>query len=139
MRTGRCYCGAVRYRLDGALGPAANCHCRFCRRVHGAAFVTAAVVRSANLHLTTGEGAVREYRTREGARYFCERCGGRLFNRPASNPGITMLMLASLDDEPEAGPVVHINVESKAPWYEILDDLPQFPGLPPQAVSVLES
>lgn len=82
---------------------------------------------------------MREYRTREGARYFCERCGGRLFNPPASNPGITMLMVASLDDEPTVGAIVHVNVESKAPWYEILDDLPQFEGLPPQADSALES
>ena len=48
-------------------------------------------------------------------------------------------MVASLDDEPEEGPVMHINVESKSPWYEILDDLPQYEGLPPQAGTVLKS
>ena len=48
-------------------------------------------------------------------------------------------MVASLDVEPEEGPVMHINVESKAPWYEILDDLPQYEGLPPQAETVLKS
>ncbi len=43
-----------------------------------------------------------------------------------------MLLIASLDEEPTSKPVMHINVESKAPWYEILDDLPQFPGFPIQ-------
>jgi hypothetical protein len=137
-RTGRCYCGAVQYRLEGALGPLVNCHCRDCRRAHGAAFATAAVVRSGDLHLTAGESLLKEYRTGGGARYLCERCGGRLFNRPASNPELTMLLVASLDDEPETGPVMHVNVESKAPWYEIRDDLPRFDGLPPQAAAALE-
>ena len=90
------------------------------------------------MRMTSGEAQLREYATREGYRYFCERCGGRLFNRPASNPEITILMVSSLDDEPEVGPVMHLNVESKAPWYEILDDLPQYDGLPPQAGSVLK-
>lgn len=139
MRTGQCYCGAVRYRLEGSLGALVNCHCRYCRRVHGAAFVTVAMVRSSALRITAGEVQVREYPSREGFRTFCERCGGRLFNRPASNPELTMLLVASLDDEPENPPVMHINIESKAPWYEILDDLPQHEGLPPQAGKMLRS
>ena len=137
--SGRCYCGAVQYRLDGALGPLVNCHCRYCRRAHGAAFATAAVVRSAELRITSGEAQVREYPTREGSRYFCARCAGRLFNRPASNPEITMLLVTTLDDEPEQKPVMHVNVESKAPWYEILDRLPQFEGLPPQTGAALKT
>jgi hypothetical protein len=38
----------------------------------------------------------------------------------------------------DRGPVMHINVESKAPWCEILDDLPRYDGIPPGAASVLE-
>ncbi len=139
VRTGRCYCGAVRYELAGSIGPLVNCHCRFCRRAHGAAFVTSCLVRSQDLRVTAGDAQVREYKTAEGLRYFCERCGGRLFNRPASTPQITMVLVASLDEEPTAAPVMHINVESKAPWYEILDDLPQYQGLPPQAKAVLDT
>ena len=131
METGQCSCGAIRYRLDGSLGRIANCHCRACRRAHGAAFATGAVVQSAELKLTAGEDCVSEYPMREGARYFCARCGSRLFNRSASNPEITILILASLDNEPEAGPVMHLHVKSKAPWYEIRDDLPQFETRPP--------
>ena len=46
-------------------------------------------------------------------------------------PGRTALVVATLDDEPTARPAMHINIESKAPWYEICDDLPQFSALPP--------
>ena len=37
---GGCRCGALRYQVDGDLGPVANCHCAFCRRIHGAPFTT---------------------------------------------------------------------------------------------------
>ena len=130
-RTGRCYCGVVRYELAGEPGPLVNCHCRYCRRAHGAAFATVAVVRSDDLRITAGEEAVREYRSAEGSRFFCERCGGRLFNRPLSTPTILALVVTSLDGEPGTRPVMHVNVESKAGWYDILDDLPQFESLPP--------
>jgi hypothetical protein len=49
-----------------------------------------------------------------------------------------MLVVASLNHEPQGVPVMHINVESKAPWYAILDDAPQYQGLPSQAAGVLK-
>ncbi len=131
MRTGGCYCGAVRYELRGEPGPLVNCHCRDCRRVHGAAFAAGSLIRKADLRFTSGEEAVQEYETQNGFRYFCERCGGRLFNRARSAPEFVVLLVASLDDEPTDEPVMHINVESRAPWYEILDDRPQHQAMPP--------
>jgi hypothetical protein len=38
--------------------------------------------------------------------------------------------LGSLKDAPSLRPQNHMFVGSKAPWYEILDDLPQFDGYP---------
>ena len=136
-RTGRCYCGVVRYRLEGNLGPLVNCHCRYCRRAHGAAFATVSLVQTADFRFTSGEEAVREYRNQEGFRYFCEHCGGRLFNRPMSTDKILMLVIASLDEEPQQRPVMHINVASRARWHDILDDLPQHQAFPPGGVSAL--
>ena len=138
MRTGGCYCGAVRYELAGELGELVNCHCRFCRRAHGAAFSTVTLAKSADLRLTAGEAELAEYRHGGGARVFCRRCGGRLFNRPASTERFVSLVVATLDEEPASGPVMHLNVESKAPWYEIRDDLPRFEGLPPGLAESLE-
>jgi len=137
MQTGQCYCGQIRFEVE-AIGPLVNCHCRFCRRVHGAAFVTAGIVATDALHFTAGEELVRRFPSEEGSRFFCSNCGSRLFNRPASNEGITMLLVSTLDAEPAGAPVMHVNVESKAPWYEIRDDLPQYPGLPPGAAATLE-
>jgi hypothetical protein len=136
-RTGRCYCGTVQYALDGELGPLVNCHCRSCRRAHGAAFVTVSAVASAGFRITSGADAVRAYRTAEGFRYFCERCGGRLFNRPQSTDVIVVLVVATLDDEPTGAPSLHVNVGSKAPWYDILDDRPRYDTFPPGGLEAL--
>ena len=38
--TGRCLCGAVRYRATEDPIRAVNCHCGMCRRLSGAAFLT---------------------------------------------------------------------------------------------------
>ena len=38
--------------------------------------------------------------------------------------------LALLDDPP-VRPALHCFVASKAPWFEITDDLPQYPEYPP--------
>ena len=137
-RTGRCYCGIVQYELEGELGALVNCNCQYCRRAHGAAFATVSLVQSAHFRFTSGEEAVRQYRNPEGFRYFCGQCGGWLFNRPMSTAKFFSLVVASLDEEPDQGPVMHINVESKASWYDILDDLPQHEALPPGVRSALD-
>jgi hypothetical protein len=130
-QTGRCLCGTVRYELASELGPLINCHCQYCRRAHGAAFVTLSGVAASALRIVTGEKAIREWRTAGvGSRAFCEHCGTRLWNRAESRQDFLTLVVATLDAEPARGPVMHINVESKAPWYEILDALPQHPAFP---------
>ena len=48
-----------------------------------------------------------------------------------SGGGLISLVVASLDEEPVRGPIMHINLESKAPWYEVTDGLPQHQTLPP--------
>jgi hypothetical protein len=37
----------------------------------------------------------------------------------------------ALDDDPGVRPAAHIFVGSKAPWYEIRDELPRFDEWPP--------
>jgi hypothetical protein len=129
--TGHCLCGAVRYRVDEELGFTANCHCSFCRRAHGAPFVPVSLVARSAFQYTAGEDQTRVFDTSGGgSRVFCTQCGTRICNLPRVMPDHLSLVVATLDDEHAVRPNVHINVESKAPWYEIADDLPQFDALP---------
>ncbi len=48
-------------------------------------------------------------------------------------PSFYGLPLGALDDDPGVKPKRHVFVAHKAPWYDITDDLPQFPELPTKA------
>lgn len=45
-------------------------------------------------------------------------------------PEIVGVALGTLNADPGKGPECHVFVGSKAPWYEILDELPQFESFP---------
>ena len=126
-RNAGCICGAVRIEVDTDTGLLINCHCRSCRHAHGAAFVTTTPVADAKFRIVRGEDAVQ----RHVGRFFCRECGTRLFNRSEEHAGITMLIVACLDEEPAGKAAMHLNVETAAPWYEILDDAPRFDGFAP--------
>jgi hypothetical protein len=67
-------------------------------------------------------------------RCFCSRCGSPLvsfFDVDANTAG---LPLGALDDDPGVRPGCHLYVASKAPWYEITDELPRFDEVPPPAI-----
>jgi hypothetical protein len=46
-------------------------------------------------------------------------------------PGFVFVTLGNLDEDPRTRPLAHIFTGSKAPWYEITGDLPQFTEYPP--------
>jgi hypothetical protein len=136
---GHCLCGAVRYAIEGEIGPPVACHCQYCRRAHGAPFSVVGLVRSADFRFTSGEEAVKVYETPGGgARSFCSLCGTRIANHPRKFPASLSVVLGTLADELERPPVLHINVESKARWFEIPDGAPRFDALPPAADTALD-
>jgi hypothetical protein len=136
MIEGGCLCGGVRYRVTGKLGPAGLCHCQQCRRASGSAFAANAPVRTKYFELLSGNDLVTDYESSPGKfRAFCRRCGSPVWSRRTSEPDLLNLRLGSLDGDPERRPLAHVWVDSKAPWHEITDALPQYPeGLPPEAL-----
>ena len=115
-----------RYELEAEIGPVFNCHCQFCRKVHGAAFTTVAFVPRSAFRWVSESPDVAEWRTPGGSvRHFCAVCASPLCNHPREED-LLCLVVASLDDPSVASPWVHLNTESKTPWFEIADDLPQF-------------
>ncbi len=126
---GSCLCGAVRYRLNAEPQWAHNCHCSRCRKATGASFASNLFVSLDALEFTEGEDLVRSYKPPEAERFthaFCEICGGGLPFRNEAR-GRAVVPMGSLDDDPGLAPKAHIFVESRAPWHEIIDDLPRHP------------
>ena len=130
MLHGSCACGRVRYELDGELrGPLGHCHCWQCRKHSGASFGTTAAVMAEEFSVVAGEGLLSSWESSPGIdRCFASCCGSPLFKRIAALPQVMGLRLGSLDSDPGRMVEEHIFVDSKVPWVEICDALPQKPG-----------
>jgi hypothetical protein len=48
-----------------------------------------------------------------------------------ADPDTVGLPLGALDDDPGVRPGFHVYVASKAPWFDLTDQLPRFAELPP--------
>jgi hypothetical protein len=127
--TGRCMCGDVRFEVHGKPGPVAYCHCQTCRRANGSAFAANAPVRTRYLKWISGRERVREYESSPGKfRAFCSRCGSPIYSRRADDPETFRIRLGTIDGDPGRRAFGHFWVSQKAPWFEICDELPQYPA-----------
>ena len=122
--TGRCFCGAVRYRCGAPLFPATLCHCQSCRRVAGAPSVGWLTVSAETLVYTAGEPT--EYSSSPSVlRSFCSACGTPLTWRSAKHHGEIDVTLATLDRPDMVAPADHVWMEHALPWDRPNDGLPQ--------------
>jgi hypothetical protein len=124
---GSCPCGAVAFGVRGPIQAIRNCHCSRCRKARAAAHATNMVVAADALRFERGEDRLVSYKLPEArffTQVFCRDCGTKL---PRVDPsrGIAVVPMGALDDDPGRGPDHHIFVGSKAPWFEIADELPQ--------------
>ena len=102
-----------------------------CRKAHGAAFRTRASVKATEFRWMSGEASLTYYESSPGEyRSFCRVCGSNLITKFARNPEVYGFPLGTLDTDPGVKPTCHVFVGSKAPWYEITDDLPQYEEFP---------
>jgi hypothetical protein len=124
MLEGRCECRAVRYRVPDAFLYALNCHCSNCRAGTGAAFKPFAGIERGKLEIMQGVDDLLVWGDEDGNHTRCGVCGGMLFSVVRDGAYVHVAM-GSLVDEPTIRPTEHIHVGSKAPWFEITDDLPQ--------------
>jgi hypothetical protein len=122
---GRCFCGQSRFVVADAFRYAANCHCSQCRRTTGSAFKPFAGIERAKLAVIAGSDAMLIVGEPDTHDAHCGRCGSLLFSVVRDGAYVHVAM-GTLEDVPGIRPSHHIFVGSKAPWYEIADDLPQF-------------
>ena len=123
--SGECYCRAVRYQVADAFTYALNCHCSDCRRTTGSAFKPFAGIAREQFNITTGADSLMIYGDATGHNAHCARCGSLLYSLVRDGAYVHVTM-GTLQDAPTIRPSAHIFVGSKAPWYAILDDLPQY-------------
>ena len=130
MLSGRCACNAIAYEVDDAFVAAFNCHCSNCRAMTGSAFLPWGEIEREKLRVTKGAGSllvIGDPDTCHEVR--CEACLSLLY-WTARDGAYVRVPYGSLIDEPTLKPTAHMFVGSKAPWHQILDDLPQHDEYP---------
>ena len=128
MLSGKCECGAVRYRVADEFLYAANCHCSNCRAATGSAFKAFAGIEREKLEVVAGQDSLFVWGEDDLNNTRGAVCGSFLFS-VVRDGAYVHVALGSLVDAPSIRPTEHIFVGSKAPWFEITDDLPQMQEL----------
>ncbi|HXV25243.1 MAG TPA: GFA family protein [Alphaproteobacteria bacterium] len=124
-REGGCFCGAIRYRVEGEPTQVNHCHCRMCQRMSGAPIVTWATFKADDVRFL--KGRPKWFDSSDKARRgFCANCGTQLLWRPNRETDEIDLTAASLDDPNSVRPDLHLWSESQLDWMKIEDGLPHY-------------
>lgn len=126
MITGGCLCGAIRFEAKDPPLFSCHCHCEWCRRAHGAAFVSWLGLKGESFAIASGADAVRWYASSEKSRRgFCATCGTTLFYESTLAPGEMHVALACVDQASAHPPKAHVFWDSHVAWNAVADELPK--------------
>jgi hypothetical protein len=128
IHTGRCLCGAIRYKATGRPLVVAHCHCKDCQRGSGAGHSTGAMFADENFRLTgkLGEHKLTSENGNEVTRVFCPACGSPILGRNSAMPGFVTITLGTLDDAAGFEPQVVVFARNRQPWDVMDEGLPTF-------------
>lgn len=134
MITGECFCGAVRYEVDGTLRNARSCHCSRCRKAFSAQASAYAEVEPGTFRWTAGRENLTSFVTGEHGfgMSFCSVCGSTLCGMYQGEVhGVT---LGCVNGDPDIEIGMHIFIGSKATWEVLPDGINAFDEGPEPAV-----
>jgi hypothetical protein len=115
----------VDYAVADEFTYAANCHCSNCRRTTGSAFKPFAGIVRDKLIVTKSKDNLMIFGDETGNDTHCKLCGSLIYSLVRAGAFVHVAM-GTLVDDPTIRPTKHIFVGSKAPWFTITDDLPQY-------------
>jgi hypothetical protein len=101
-----------------------------CRKAHGAAFSTNALVPTSALSIEGSEYLSSYNSSPNREKLFCSKCGSQLFIKRLNAPEGTVITLGTLDDDPKLEPTRNVFVGSKAPWHQVDPALPSYEVYP---------
>ena len=97
---------------------ATDCHCSNCRRATGSAFKPFAGIERTKLRITSGADKLMIFGDENGNDTRCKLCGSFLYSVVPDGEFVHMAWGASS--------MLRLFVGSKARWFTITDDLPQY-------------
>lgn len=122
---GGCFCGHLRFEVEGRPRTVVQCHCGQCRRSVGATPVTWATYPRRAVQI----GKVRWHRASPlSRRGFCPRCGTSLFFQHRRTRHELDITVTSFDQPERLPPQRHCFVPDRLPWVALEVGLPQHQG-----------
>jgi len=131
--TGRCLCGAIRYRLSEPPRKVVSCWCRVCQYIGAGGGTVSAIFNASavsihgelNGHFTTADsGHVVERR-------YCLRCGTHVMATSGAFPDVIFIRVGTLDDPGSVRPSVTMWTSSAPSWACVDPTLPRMATQPP--------
>lgn len=99
---GGCLCGAQRYEVLAEPQRVTICHCKFCQRATGGAFLIEPIFDKGTIRSTRGEPRIYHHISSGSGLavhvHFCPDCGTKLWLTFDRYPGIQGLYAGTLDD-----------------------------------------
>ncbi|OWU86034.1 hypothetical protein ATO6_03965 [Oceanicola sp. 22II-s10i] len=131
---GGCYCGAIRYAVDGEPLFQAQCQCRPCQYVSGGGpnFFIMMPVGAFSYTQGTVSQFTRPDLDAPRTRDFCPTCGTHLTTRQPG--GQTLVVKVGTMDDPTlyGGPSAAIHMAEAQPFHCVAKGVPQYDRLPPR-------
>ncbi len=133
--TGHCLCGDIEYTVSSDPVRMGQCHCDDCQRSTGTGHASNAFFEKETVNIK-GETSSYESKTDTGSiitRYFCPKCGSRLFGTSNVATNIISISAGTLNDSSwfKANAIVYDKRRPK--WDTMAKDIPSFKEMPPAA------
>ncbi|KAF2966771.1 hypothetical protein GQX73_g6787 [Xylaria multiplex] len=122
MPEGGCFCGKVRYSIEGEPLAKALCHCLDCRKITGSTYSTNVIVGGSGFKLLSGTPKSIGKTADSGkdiVSHFCGDCGSTLWRDGASFGDGKVIKAGTLDDInalDDALPITELFTNHRVSW-----------------------
>lgn len=128
---GGCTCRSVRYRMISRPMFVHCCHCRWCQRETGSAFVLNALIEADRVEVLSGAPEIVHIPSNSGKGQKVTRCPTCRIALWSTYGGlgdaVRFVRVGTLDEPDRFPPDIHIYTSSKQPWVLLPSDTPAVP------------
>ncbi len=130
--SGGCFCGDLRYRIEGDVLAGGLCCCASCQTFTGGAANPTVAIPAQALSWVGKKPAEYQKSATGALRQFCPACGTHITAQDPALPGIMTVKVGTFDDPSHfAGPTIAIWTADKPAWLPLPENILCFEGRAP--------
>ena len=129
-----CYCGNLRYEVNGLQEGAFQCHCRECQYITGGNANIVIVFAESDFNYIKGTPSTFARADLENPviRHFCGVCGTGIGSRSPSRPNSMIVKVGTLDKPEDFQAQAAIFTCDRQVYHHIPESIPSFEKRPPK-------